>query len=123
MVKVAFVGSEFGKTLARDRFSFFIFAVCCLLVLFLSSLILVSWGKLPPTLPLFYSRPWGEAMLAPAVYLWLLPAISGTVTILNFSLSTLVSDSKFLARVLVIFAAIVAMASTYTGGKIISLLI
>lgn len=124
MSKVIFSGREFSKTITGDRFSFFIFFICSLLVLFLSSLILVSWGKLPPELPLFYSRVWGQEMLASPLYLWILPAMTLAVTILNFSLSSFVaSDSKFLARVLLIFALIVSLATTYTGAKIISLLI
>lgn len=113
MAKVIFEG---------DRFSFFIFFICILLVLFLASLILVSWGKLPPQLPLFYSRPWGEKMLTSTIYLWLLPIISLVTVVVNFFLSSLVRDSKFLLRVLVVFALLVCLAATYTGTKIISLL-
>lgn len=123
MEKANFNGSQLTKTIASDRFSFFILLACILLLLFLSSLILVSWSKLPPQLPLFYSRPWGEAMLAQPLYLWILPAISAGAIALNFFLSSVVADTKFLARVLSIFALLVCLAATYTGGKIISLLI
>ena len=142
MAKVIFSRGEFSKTLSGDRFSFFIFFTCSFLVLFLSSLILVSWGKLPPEVPLYYTRVWGQQMLASPVYLWILPGISVFVTILNFLLASLVaggdlqslrqtsasgpkqsfSMDRFLARILLIFALLVSLAATYTGTKIISLL-
>lgn len=96
--------------------------ICCLLsILSLSSLILVSWDSLPPELPLFYSRPWGEPILATPMMLWLLPAISTVAVVVNFGVSTLVADSKFLARVLLLFALLVTLLATYTGAKIITL--
>lgn len=107
-----------------DRFSLLIFIICLLSILFLSSLILVSWGKLPPELPLFYARPWGEPILAKPIFLWILPAISLGVLLVNFAINNLMGDErKFLSKVLVVFALLVSILATYTGTKIISLLI
>lgn len=101
-----------------------VFIACLFLNLFLSSLILVSWAKLPPQLPLFYSRPWGEPILAKPIFLWILPAISLGVLLVNFALNNLALDErKFLSKVLVVFALLVSILTTYTGTKIISLLI
>lgn len=38
-------------------------------------LLAVFWAKLPPLVPLWYSRPWGEDQLARPVWLWVIPAI------------------------------------------------
>lgn len=112
------------KKVSLDRFSFFIFIFSAASILFLSSLILVSWGKLPPEVPLFYSRPWGEPILAKPLFLWILPTISLGVLLVNFALNNLVRDEqKFLSKVLVVFALLVSILATYTGTKIISLLV
>lgn len=106
------------------HFSKIVFIICLLATLFLSSLILVSWEKLPSELPLFYSRPWGEPILAKPIFLWILPAISLSVLLVNFAINNLTRDEwKFLSRVLVVFALLVSILATYTGVKIISLLI
>ncbi|TSC85277.1 MAG: hypothetical protein G01um101416_983 [Microgenomates group bacterium Gr01-1014_16] len=36
-------------------------------------LVLVFLAKLPPQVPLWYSRPWGEDQLAQPVFLWIIP--------------------------------------------------
>lgn len=38
-------------------------------------LLAVFWTKLPPVVPMWYSRPWGEDQLARPVFLWAIPAI------------------------------------------------
>lgn len=117
------LAGEFGLTrsISADRFSRVAFIICLVSTLFLSALILVSWGKLPPELPLFYSRPWGEPMLTRPIFLWILPAISVGVVIVNFGAKSLLSE-KFLSRVLVAFALLVSLAAAYGGVKIIALL-
>jgi len=37
-------------------------------------LLAVFWVKLPPLVPLWYSRPWGEEQLANPAFLWVIPA-------------------------------------------------
>jgi len=114
---------EASQSLTTDRFSFSILIFCILSILAQVSLILVSWGKLPPELPLFYSRPWGEAILASPLFLWILPTVAALLTIANFSIAIFwLRTNYFLTRVLIIFAALVAFATLYDSAKIISLL-
>lgn len=114
---------EASQSLTADRFSFSILIFCILSILAQISLILVSWGNLPPQLPLFYSRPWGEAMLASPLLLWILPTIAVFLTIVNFSVAIFwFKTNHFLMRVLVIFTALVAFATLYDSAKIIALL-
>lgn len=114
---------EASQSLTADRFSFSILIFCILSILAQISLILVSWGNLPPQLPLFYSRPWGEAMLASPLLLWILPTIAVFLTIVNFSVAIFwFKTNHFLMRVLVIFTALVAFATLYDTVKIIALL-
>jgi hypothetical protein len=43
--------------------------------LFMMAIFIWRLGNLPPQLPLFYSRPWGEEQLADSWMILLLPAI------------------------------------------------
>lgn len=110
--------------LFADKFLFFIFFLCMLSVFLQSLLILTSFTKLPPEIPLFYSKTWGAEMLAPKFYIWILPAI----TLVTYLLNTLISrfllfKDDFLKRALFITSVIVATAAFLDTSKIISLLI
>lgn len=103
-----------------------------LLILFFSifsviaqvAMIFSSWGKLPPQLPLFYSRPWGEAILSSPMGLWILPAISLSVLILNFFITIfIIKEDKFLKLTLVIFCFLVSLTTLWGALKIILLLV
>ena len=48
-------------------------------------LILVFWRKLPPEVPLFYSRPWGKEQLANPWFLFLIPGLTLVIFLINFS--------------------------------------
>ena len=116
--------NEARQSLTSDRLLFSILIFCILSILGQISLILVSWGKLPLQIPLFYSRPWGEMQLASPFFLWILPTITVLSTLANFSVAIFaVNQNYFLIRVLVIFSGLVAFATLYNCAKIISLLI
>ncbi len=111
------------ERISKDRFSYFTFIFCLFAVLAQISLILVSWGKLPPQIPLFYSRPWGEAMLASPIFIWILPALSFVFFVINFSMVIMFgSEEVFLSRILTSFSLICCLAFLYVVAKIVSLL-
>jgi hypothetical protein len=121
--KLAFT-RQAGQRISADKFSLIVFVFCILAVLGQIALILVSLGKLPPQIPLFYIRPWGDAMLAPLNALWFLPAIALVTFILNFIFAFFaVREYFFLLRILVVFALIVSLATLYDVFKIVALLI
>ncbi|OGD89593.1 hypothetical protein A3D81_01505 [Candidatus Curtissbacteria bacterium RIFCSPHIGHO2_02_FULL_40_17] len=96
---------------------------CVVSILAQASLILSASGKLPPQIPIFYSKPWGEPMLGPPIALWILPAISTVSSLVNFSLATfLFKETGFLTRTLFITTFIINSMTLYDTGKIISLL-
>lgn len=108
--------------LSSDKFFLWAFIVCLVSVLLGAALILVSWHKLPPQLPLFYLHPWGDTQLASPIELWLLMAISAGFTFINFALAlSFSSETKFLPRVLVASSIVIALATFYDTFKIISL--
>jgi len=113
-----------SQSLASDRLLFSVLIFACISILGQISLILVSWGKLPPEIPFFYSRPWGEMQLASPLFLWILPSITILFTLVNFLVAIfIVGKYYFLTRVAIIFSALVAFATLYDSAKIISLLI
>lgn len=113
---------EAQSKLSSDKFFFWSFIACLFSILLEVVLILVSWHKLPPQLPLFYLHPWGDTRLASPVELWILPAISAGFTLINFALAlTFSGESKFLPRVLVAASLVITIAACYDTFKIISL--
>jgi hypothetical protein len=62
--------------------------------------IVVCWTKLPPLLPLWYSRPWGVDQLAPPIFLLILPLASISVYTVNLLLSMYVLWNIYFAKLL-----------------------
>ncbi len=61
-------------------------------------LILVLGRLLPPLIPLFYSRPWGQLQLTSPNFLFLLPALSLAVLFLNSLLTTIFLKETIFAQ-------------------------
>ena len=115
--------SKASERISADRFSLLTFFFCVFAILGQTALILVTWEKLPPKLPLFYLREWGDAMLAASFMIWILPAISLLTFVLNYSLAFFaLRGNFFLMRVLVVSSLIVCLATLYDVAKIVSLL-
>ena len=107
----------------KDGFGKFTLLVAFFSILAQAALILTAVGTLPPTIPLFYSRPWGEVMLAPAIFVWILPTIAAGACIFNLALGkVLVLGKSFLIKTLETSTLIVALTTLYDTVKIISLL-
>lgn len=112
------------ENLQKDRVSFVIYIFSVVSILAQSSLILVSWGKLPPQVPLFYSMPWGEQILAAPLFLWILPSVAFFSLTVNYLLARIFAgEDIFLLRVLVICTFLVVLTTLYDTVKIISLLV
>jgi hypothetical protein len=83
---------------------------------------LLSFNRLPPEVPLFYSRYWGEEQLAQKGFLILLPGLSFLVLVLNFLIaSRLFNKEKLLAQILLWSATVFSILATVTLVKIILL--
>jgi hypothetical protein len=76
------------------KLTFFLLAI-----LFLTSLIF--FWRLPPQIPLFYSRPWGDKQLSSPVFLFWLTGISLLVLIINSMVAIFVfNKEKLLSKML-----------------------
>lgn len=80
------------------------------------------WGKLPPQIPLFYCRPWGEEILAPPSFLFLLPFSSLLVLIVNLFLAKAFSQSRLLSIILIFSATLFSFLALFNILKIITLI-
>lgn len=84
--------------------------------------VFLFFSRLPPSLPLFYSRPWGALQLAKKSTLWLFPFLTTLFFILNLVLAHfLFSTEKILSTVLAVAATAFAFLVLFTEIKIIIL--
>lgn len=117
------IRGEANTGLLQDRFSFWATLLCLIFTVAQIAIILVSFKKLPPELPIFYSKPWGEPMLAGPLFVWILPGLSFLFVAVNYLIARLLISETFLYRVLIVFAVTFAFAAFYDTAKIISLLV
>lgn len=100
------------------------FFLCWITPLILISLYAVRFfSLLPSQIPIFYTRGWGEAQLAPKSYLFL--PIIGTVLLGIFNLglaTTFHPKDRVISYLLAGTAALVAILTTLTLGSIINLM-
>lgn len=83
-------------------------------------LLLYALPQLPPVVPLFYSLPWSEARLTDPILLWLLPALSGAVILVNLIGSHLLNE-VVLTRILNGTGFLFALFALVTLAKIVLL--
>lgn len=92
------------------------------LILVMTVLILMFLSQLPPQVPFFYSRPWGEEQLVQPIYLLILP-ISAlfwyVISILLIHVQTY--QYRVFAQILLIAQAILSIAMVYVLIRIMLL--
>ncbi len=65
-------------------------------------LIIIVWTFLPPQVPLFYTRPWGEEQLVHPANLFILPGLGLLVFLINlFILSFVPKEEKLISQILI----------------------
>ncbi|HSX19164.1 MAG TPA: hypothetical protein VLE91_03435 [Candidatus Saccharimonadales bacterium] len=107
-----------------DRFVFLMRFLSFLFTVFGSLLLLASFSKLPPVIPIFYSRPWGDKLLGSKFYLIALPILGVVSFFVNYILSNIFAKNDiFLARTVLIFTVVVNFIVMFGTVKIISLLV
>lgn len=109
--------------LIRDKSCHLGIKAFLLLFLFTFTLLLFTFNRLPPQLPLFYSRPWGEEQLATPSFLLLLPLGALVIGFLNIGMAGfLFEEFPFLARILIWSSVLVSLISAITVFKIVTLI-
>ena len=85
-------------------------------------LIVLYFSQLPPSVPLYYSRPWGQAQLAETIYLFLLPSLSLIIFVINSLLASLFVDHKeFYSHCLILVSTIFSVFNLITLIKILQI--
>lgn len=94
--------------------------------LFFSSLIIIglNWQRLPPQIPLFYSRPWGEDQLAPKMAIFLFPTTSLGVFLTNHLLAKIFRKKQnfFIAETSLFFSLLISLLNLISLYQIINLI-
>jgi len=82
------------------------------------------WHKLPPEVPLLYSRAYGEGRLISQWGLWLLPGSSLIINLISIRLAgSLIEKDKLLAQILVWLAVLTNMMALVGLIKIVLLVV
>lgn len=83
------------------------------MVVIMMLVIVGFWKYLPTSVPFFFTAPWGEARLAPKIFLFLLPISSFLIILVNLILAKIAKDeAKLLTEVLVIGAMMIGAMLT-----------
>jgi hypothetical protein len=62
-------------------------------------ILVIVWRFIPPQVPLFYSRPWGDEQLVDKIILFFIPAVSLVFNIINLLLGNyFLGKEKLLAK-------------------------
>lgn len=93
------------------------------LILILSLLIAVFYWRLPPQIPLFYSRPWGAAQLVPSAFLLMLVPFMFLLVVTNCIIAArFFPDEPLLARMLSWASALTVLLVDITVIRVILLI-
>lgn len=78
------------------------------------------WRYLPMSVPLFFTAPWGEARLAPKIFLFLIPLMGLVVVMVNLILAKIAKDvSSILTQILIIGAMVTEIMLTIALAGIV----
>lgn len=76
-------------------------AVILIINVFMILIFFVEFGHLPPQIPLFYSKPWGEDQLAEVWMIFLLPVLLDIFVVGNyFIVKKIFSDDLYVKKLL-----------------------
>ena len=94
--------------------------VSLLFIVIMGGFFFIFYRQLPPQVPLFYSRPWGERQLVSPSTLLFLPSLSLAVLIINILISRFLMAYPFLINVLFWSGALFSFLSLIDLIKIIT---
>ncbi|OGE30965.1 hypothetical protein A2631_04770 [Candidatus Daviesbacteria bacterium RIFCSPHIGHO2_01_FULL_44_29] len=105
-----------------DKIVFYAISTSLILVLFQGIFIAIQFSKLPLSVPLFFSIPWGDAQLAATSQILVLPALSLLFTLTNIIFAWYLHDSqKNLKRMLAVTNIVIVFMFLITAVGIISI--
>lgn len=115
---------ETAETLVPDKVGRISYLIALSLAALMSLVITLLKHKLPLTVPLYFTFPWGEARLVPQIMLYLLPGTNLLLVIINLVLGRIAGKlSPLLPKVLSVGVAVIATMLTISLLGIIQSLI
>lgn len=110
------------EPLRADRSARLSLIITGLILIFHFSFLASFFSRLPPELPLYYSRPWGQAQLVTPEQFLILPVFSLTVFLINTILALkLHPQEKILARLALWTSLVINFTTAFTLFKIVTL--
>lgn len=112
----------FNSELLKDRFFSWTGNLVLGLTLCQFLLLVFFWRSLPPELPLFYSRPWGQEQLTGKNLFVILPISLVFLSLLNFFwINFFLTREKLLAQIFMAATGLFSLLLTITFFKILFL--
>lgn len=107
--KQTFSIRETAETLVPDKLGRTSYLIALLLFFLMVGIITLLFARIPPTVPMFFTMPWGEARLAPKSMLYILPGVSLLFLIFNLVLGRIsLKLSLLLPRVLAVATMVIS---------------
>ena len=78
-------------------------------------LLILKWGNLPPQLPLYYSRPWGDEQIAPRLFVSIFPIISIICLLINTMLARVFFYTENLLSTVLLWSAMLVVILSSIG--------
>lgn len=114
---------EFQSLLKNKILKKVILAVFYLLVLDII-IVIFLFPKMPPQIPLFYSRPIGKEQLANKRLFFFLPLICSLIILINFRLASFYYQKEaFLSKILIWTSVLIAILTNITLVKILIIIL
>lgn len=106
--------------MAEDRFVQKSYLGTVILILLMLVMVGLAWTFLPPQVPLFFSKPWGEGRLVATPFLLLLPGLSMAIGLLNLISSNFIQkENELLGKGLAVVAFLFAFMATVAMMQIL----
>lgn len=113
---------EFGPLLKNNQ-ALTLLRISLLIIIALWIFLAISYQFLPPILPLFFSKPWGEEQLVAKYFLGLIPLAVTILFIINIRIASLtIEKEKLLAFIVLLTQTVIGIISFITLTRIILLL-
>ncbi len=101
--------SATAEELVPDKMGRTSYMITLLIAFIMTSIITLLLRRLPVTIPLFFTLPWGDSRLAPQLFLYILPAITIVLVVINLGLGRIAAKlSPLLPKVLAVTTMVVA---------------
>lgn len=97
-----------------------IFVACLVLTL---GLFAIFWRNLPPSIPLWYERPWGQDQLAKPIFLLVIPFLLCLTLVFSILLKKLLAKHEVMQKINTIISAAVQIILTLAYIRIILLML